>query len=113
MIKFRLYSSKSESINKIINLLSSVALGNFIFEEDNNEINCKVTDDVDTYLLGRIRFDENNLLEVTDDNNLSLPTEEPTKSYSLAILELIRSLDGKSYNYSIEFLNKLSNNGKI
>lgn len=106
MIKFRLYSSNSSLIRDMIDLLKSVALGNFIFEKEDDKIICKVTNDVDTYTL-RTASLENGIWSI-DRNTNPLPTEEPTKSYSEAICELIDSLDGKSYDEGIKFLKKLA-----
>lgn len=108
MIKFRMYSSGSGSkMGELVNKLSSVALGNFIFEEDDNEIRCKVTDDVNVYSLRRLIMDDNNVLEVNRYRNTG-PRTEPTRSYAIAMNELIDSLDGKGYSEAIDFINKLS-----
>lgn len=108
MIKFRMYSSGSGSkMGELVNKLSSVALGNFIFEEGDNEIICKVTDDVNVYSLRRLIMDDNNVLEVNRYRNIG-PRTEPTRSYAIAMNELIDSLEGKGYSEAIDFINKLS-----
>lgn len=108
MIKFRMYSSGSGSkMGELVNKLSSVALGNFIFDEVDNGIICKVTDDVNTYSLRSLVMDDNNVLEVNRYRNIG-PRTEPTKSYAIAMSELIDSLEGKGYSEAIDFINKLS-----
>lgn len=95
-------------MGELINKLSSVALGNFIFDEvDGDGIICKVTDDVNTYSLRSLVMDDNNVLTVSRYKNIG-PRTEPTKSYAAAIGELIDSLDGKGYSEAIDFINKLS-----
>ena len=112
MIKFRLYSSdQSESkMAEMINKLSSVALGNFIFkeEEGGRSIQCLVSDDVNDYGFRRLILDENNVWEVNRYRHRLPDFPEPTKSYLLALSELIDALDDKGYKDGIEFINKLS-----
>lgn len=108
MIKFKLFSTKSESMQKMIDLLSSVTLGNCMYKEaDNSTILCKVTDDVKEYNLRALVMTEDNLWRV-ERLSSSLPTNEPTRSYAITLCELIDAFDGKGYSEGIEFITKLS-----
>lgn len=112
MIKFRLYSSDSfeeGKMTEMINKLSSVALGNFIFKEvDDRTIECIVSDDINEFKLRILSLNDENIWEVTRVKLSLHPLPEPTKSYSIALCELIDSLEGKGYSEGIDFINRLS-----
>lgn len=108
MIKFKLFSTKSETMQKMIDALSSVTLGNCMYKEaDNSTILCKVTDDVKEYNLRALVMTKDNVWKV-ETLNSNFPTNEPTRSYAVTLCELIDAFDGKGYRDGIEFINRLS-----
>lgn len=108
MIKFRMYSSRSDhKMKNMIDKLSSISLGNIIFEEINNGIIAKVDDGVKIYHLKRLIMNDKNIWEVHSYRQ-PYPDDEPARSYASALCELINALNGKGWDEGIDFINRLS-----
>ena len=103
-----MYSS-SDSMQVMVDKLSSVALGDCIFEvsDDNRMITCSVTDDVNTYPVRALIMNDENIW-VVNGFRMIYPKREPTHSYIVTLGELVDALKGKGYDEGIEFLNQLS-----
>lgn len=110
MIKFKMYSEVpiESYMNTLADKLSSISLGNTRFVVRDRSIICGLQDDtkgINPKII--LKMDNVNVLRAVPIG-ATIPENEPDKSYTSVLLDLINALDGLGYNEALEFINKLS-----